>query len=686
MSPVTATARRTLSRLRTQFSTALVLAGFLSATAVAFAFRLDDAEGTRQALATLWATSVAPFLPVLAAFAAMGVWSEERRSRRLDLLLSVAVCERDYVIGKALGVWFLLLAATFLSLLSSVVLLAFLAPSALADVKLLSFAPALAVLALQGVLWTSVSVAASAMCTNALTAAAGSLAVTVALPRGLWEAAKLWAAEGRPAFGEMPLDAMVADFSSGLVSTGAVVSFAVLSLLAVFLATKSVGLSRLAGRGGFRGRLSSFLAMALAVVCALSVVLLAFRLDLPVDLQVGSTRMVSVPMRRLLADMSGRAVASVFLSRKSPEFRPVAQYMRALKRQAESTGGIALTLQFVDPDWDLGAAGRLVRLGAQENAIVFEKGGRVVSLPLKDGYGDRAVATALRSIALPPKHRDVYWTTGHGEASFQDYGSWGLSDIARELVRRGYRNETFDLTADRPIPSDCALIAVAGAREPFSRSELTRLDSYLRGGGRLLVMMGPSAEGGVASMLPAWGIRPLASALAGARTVSGTDVVVSDFADHVVSSGMAGSRLLLEKPLSFGPSAVAGSGSGADRLEFSSVARVGGSCLGAAGHRGGAAGADLAVRPARIVAIGDPSFVSNGPLAVRGNANGTFFVNAVSYLSGTDVSGGEPEPGVLASGLGRAERMRFLQISAMVFPGLVFLLSAAGVLLRRGRK
>ena len=30
--------------------------------------------------------------------------------------------------------------------------------------------------------------------------------------------------------------------------------------------------------------------------------------------------------------------------------------------------------------------------------------------------------------------------------------------------------------------------------------------------------------------------------------------------------------------------------------------------------------------------------------------------------------------------------MRFLQISALVFPGLVFLLSAAGVLLRRGRK
>lgn len=59
--------------------------------------------------------------------------------------------------------------------------------------------------------------------------------------------------------------------------------------------------------------------------------------------------------------------------------------------------------------------------------------------------------------------------------------------MARELVRNGYRNEAIDLSADRAIPADCALIAIAGAREPFSRAELDRLDAYLRGGGRILV-------------------------------------------------------------------------------------------------------------------------------------------------------------------------------------------------------
>ena len=686
MTPVTVTCRRTLSRMRHLITTALAVGGFLAASAALFAFRLEAASGTRQALTTIWATSISPFLPVLAAFVAMGVWSEERASGRIDMLLSVCVRERDYAIGKALGVWTVLFSATLLSLVSTVLLLAVFDPSVLANVRVLSFGPALMALGLQGALWATASVAVSAMCVNAFAAAMVSLTLLTVLPRGLWEAALRWAPAGRSAFGEMPLDAMVADISSGLVSTGEVAAFAVLTVLSLFLAAKSVALLRLVGKGGARDRFSTVAAMALSVVCSFTVIRVAFRVNVPVDFQVGSPRVATAHMRRLLADSSGHVTVSAFLPRKSPEFRPVAQYLRFLKRQADSVGGLALTLQFVDPAWDVGEAGRLVRRGVAENSLVFEKGGRLVSIALADGYGDRTVASALRSIALPPQHRDVYWTTGHGESSFADYGPWGLSDIARELVRNGYRNEAIDLSADRPIPSDCALIAIAGAKDVFSRAELNRLDAYLREGGRLLVLQGPSAEGGVTSLLPAWGLRPQTAALPGAGTLSGTDVIVSDFADHVLTSGLSGSRLVLESPLTFAPSAVVGSGTGVDRLEFASVARVGTSCLVAAVERGRSAGADLAVRPARIVAVGDPSFVANAPLSARGNANGLFFLNAVAYLSGSDVTGGVPESGLLGTGLDRAEKARFLLVSAGIVPVLIFGVMAVGVLIRRWRK
>lgn len=64
-------------------------------------------------------------------------------------------------------------------------------------------------------------------------------------------------------------------------------------------------------------------------------------------------------------------------------------------------------------------------LGAKEGSLVFEKGHRIASLGPAGGYGDREVCAALRSVVLPPQHRDVYWTTGHGEASFAAYGPWG---------------------------------------------------------------------------------------------------------------------------------------------------------------------------------------------------------------------------------------------------------------------
>ena len=40
-------------------------------------------------------------------------------------------------------------------------------------------------------------------------------------------------------------------------------------------------------------------------------------------------------------------------------------------------------------------------------------------------------------------------------------------------------------------------------------------------------------------------------ALAAPRTLSGTDVIVSDFSDHPVVRPLAGSQIVLEKPVAF---------------------------------------------------------------------------------------------------------------------------------------
>ena len=105
MSPVRVTWSRTIGRARSLFSTGFAISGFLAASAALFAFRLDAAEGVSISVASVWASAVAPFLPALAAFLAMDVWSDELQSGRIELLLTAPVKEREYTLGKFLGVF-----------------------------------------------------------------------------------------------------------------------------------------------------------------------------------------------------------------------------------------------------------------------------------------------------------------------------------------------------------------------------------------------------------------------------------------------------------------------------------------------------------------------------------------------------------------------------------------------------
>ena len=455
MSPDRATFVRTARRIQSQVSTAFAVGAFMAVSAVLFAFGLESAEGGRLSIAAVWAASVSPALPALAALLAMDVWSGERQTGRIDLLLSVPVRERDYVLGKFFGAWAHLLLATAFSLAASLCLLWHYAPSALSGASLADFALGFVLLAVQGALWCAVSVAASSVFFHASEAAVAVALLTIAVPRGLWAAMIAWSDVGRESFGEMPLDAHAVDFASGLVSPGVLVSYAVLAGLFLFLSAKTVASYRMVGRGARSLRFSTAVAVALSFAFAALAIMLAVRLDEKFDLSAaGSSAAFSPRTRRVLAEAGDDLTVTCFLPRNDSRFRPVGRFLRQLRREAESVGASRVAVRFVDPRWDLGAAERLVARGVEADSLVFERGRRIAVMPLKDGYGERACASTIRRLMTPPTRRNVYWTAGHGESSFDAYGAFGMSDIARDLAREGYRNAAIDLAEDRPVPSD----------------------------------------------------------------------------------------------------------------------------------------------------------------------------------------------------------------------------------------
>ena len=687
MSPVRVTFGRTLGKSRSCFSTALAVAGFLAATAAALVFNLQPSEGGDDTFAMLWAVSASPFLPVLAAFLSMDVWSGERRSGRIDMLLATAVRERDFVIGKFLGVWFVTALSLLLSLALGVAGLWLFAPAAFARVGLAALTPAVVGLCIQGALWCAVSVAASAMCSHMAASASLAVALTVGLPRGVWAGLRAWSSAGSVSFGAVPVDAHALDMASGVFPVGVVGFYMAGAAVSLFIATKCVLWTRFPGRGGVGLRLSTAFSVFLSLVTLGLAAWLAFRLDTSVDLALGGPSTALSPRTRsVLTESGGEIAITCVLPRDDPKFKSVSRFLRQLKRQSESMGGARIILQYVDPRWDIGAAERLVARGVVENGLVFERGRRMVAVSFREGFGERVCASAISRLTMTTSRRNVYWTVGHGERSFDDYGAFGMSDIARDLSRVGYRNRTIDLASAQQIPGDCALIVIAGAKDAFSRAELGRLDAYLHEGGRLLVLLGSSAESGIGGLLPSWGLRPVSTVPAGAATQSGSDVIVSEFAEHPVSSPLRGSRILLERPLVLESSAAADVSTGADRIEFVPLAQVGRTAVAALAERGANVGADLAIRPTRIVAVGDASFAMNGALASRANANRDFFLNCAAYLSGTDVIGSVgDEAGPLVTGLDRSGRFRHMVVTVVVFPGAVFLLLAAEVIRRRRR-
>ena len=697
MSPVRVTFRRTVGMARSLYTTALAHGLFLAGAAILFAINLEAAEGGMSRLSSVWAVSVSPFLPALAALFGMDVWSDERRTGRMDLLLSAPVRERDYVIGKFLGVWSMTMVAIALSLAGALVSLRFSAPALFEATALSGFVPAFIVLGMQSALWCAVSVASSALFVNSAASAAATLAVLVAIPRGLWFALANWSPIGRERFGDLPMDEHAFDMASGLVSTGTVISYVLFTAAALFAAAKTIALVRCVGRGAAGLRFTTRLSVVLAIAFAVLGSALAVRLDETLDLPVGgsdATRF-SPRTRSILTDSRGSVTVTAFMSRKDPAFRQLAHFLRAIRREANEVGGIRIEIRYVDPTLDLGEAQRLVRAGVEKGSLVFERSGRIVeSLSASDGCGERMFATVIERIATPFHRSSVYWTRGHGEASFDDYGPEGMSDIVRELALDGYVSKVLDLTGGGTIAEDCAMIVVAGARTDFSTVEADRLRAYLEGrngrkeGGRLLVLADSADALAVSAILSEWGIRLSGPPTGPTRTISGTDVIASEFgAEHSVSRPFEGQQVVFQKPVSLAPSAaVAEAGTGADRKVYKELVRAGGSCLAAAVERGDAS-SDLEIRPTRIVAVGDVGFAMNGALRTYANANGDFFLNAVKYLSGRDaLTEVGADAGRLVSGMDRASRSRFAINSAVIAPGLVFLVFTAATFRRRRRQ
>jgi len=109
---------------------------------------------------------------------------------------------------------------------------------------------------------------------------------------------------------------------------------------------------------------------------------------------------------------------------------------------------------------------------------------------ITDFKGEQVLTGAILALLEGRKPR-ILFTTGHGEAELGDQASRGLSQAQELLGHDNFEMEPWPSLGQTAVPEGTDLIVVAGPRIPFAEPELLLLDSFLVGGGRLILMLDP---------------------------------------------------------------------------------------------------------------------------------------------------------------------------------------------------
>lgn len=419
--------------------------------------------------------------------------------------------------------------------------------------------------------------------------------------------------------------------------------------------------------------------------------------------------------RGLVAGLEGAVRVLVFFQRSHQHYEDVKALLKEYTYAASRNDGLTFDVEFIDPDRDLARVRAVARDYEvdEPNIVVFESAGRrkyveadavteydtrleggVIKRTLKAFAGEQVFSSALHTVMQPVKPV-VYFLAGHGERDIDDYSeTLGYSGIARVLRRDNLEVRALVPAAEGGLPDDCDLLVIAGPVQQLSQREKDLIAAYLAGHGRVLAMIDPGTDPGLAALFGAWGVRLGREVVVG-MTMTGRELVVTNFGEHPVTDNLRNVVAMFYRPRVVEALSLANGDAGAaeDRARVSELAsntaagwaeadlkqypprfdegvdRRGPVSLAVAVEKGSLSGLDVEIEPTRLVVIGGSAFVSNGALKTGVGGNVDFFMNAVNWLleRETLLAIAARSPGIIEHGLSRGRiQLLFLLTSALV--------------------
>jgi len=138
------------------------------------------------------------------------------------------------------------------------------------------------------------------------------------------------------------------------------------------------------------------------------------------------------------------------------------------------------------------------------NTVRFEYGkeSTTISQPTEE-----SITNAIIKVTRTTR-KTVCTVEGHGESDVDDVqDAHGLASLKQGLTNENYEVKKILLASMEKVPEDCSVLLIAGPQKPYLESELKAVDSYMDGGGRVLILLPPQKGSEFEPLLAKWGVK-----------------------------------------------------------------------------------------------------------------------------------------------------------------------------------
>ncbi len=293
----------------------------------------------------------------------------------------------------------------------------------------------------------------------------------------------------------------IREFSVSVIVIGLVLVF-----LALVLSPRAIAIF-LVGRQGRYGSNIVVLTVAFFIVVVL-VNFLLYRNPTRVDVTATRVFTLSDQTVQILDSLDGLVRANAFFVPSDTRSATAQQQAEDLLNEFTRRSN-QFSYRFIDPE--------LQRSVAQQYgitsfpSIVFEdlEEGTLQNV---ESFTEQDFVTSIL-IVTGTDQKIVYYLTGHDEAgSTRDVLSGaidednGLDFAISGMQRDNYRVLPLNLKQEASVPEDAALVVIAGPKQDLDQEEFIALDSYLKGGGRMIALFDPTTPDSFNLMISQWGV------------------------------------------------------------------------------------------------------------------------------------------------------------------------------------